>query len=104
MWVIYVNNTTQFEHFDKYTYALVEDSDIEEFQVRLGGVPHVFNLNALFLQKFVTLSDKVVYARKYIPWSNSQPSDIQPPMELILPETLLAWKSRVEERRPCNNA
>ena len=103
MWVIYVNNPTPFEHLDKYTYALVEDSDIEDFQLRLGGVPHIFNLYAEFLQKFVTSSDKVFYARKYTPWSSSQSLDIQPREEPCQPETLLVWKSRAEEQRPCSN-
>lgn len=105
MWVIYANNLTPFEHLDKYTYALVEDSDILMYQKWLAGpvgTLHTVHTQAEYLQKFVTISGKVFHARKFSPWSNSQSSDNLHQSESCQPETLLAWKSRAEEPRPCN--
>jgi hypothetical protein len=77
MWVIYRDPKNVFDLLDKYTYALVQDEDILEFQTHLAGTTgyaHPIQLENRYLQHFVTFHDKQLeyVARRYDIWSKTQ--------------------------------
>ena len=74
MWIIYYDPNNQFVTPDKYTWMLVEDQDILNYQKYLAGSQghaHPLQLQNRFLQHFVTFHDGrqlEYFARRYEPW------------------------------------
>jgi hypothetical protein len=77
MWVIYKDPKTVFVDLDKYTYMLVKDAYILDYQKQLAGEQgyiHEMQTENRFLQPFVTFHDQNIafYARRYDVWPMTQ--------------------------------
>jgi hypothetical protein len=75
MWVIYKDPKNVFVDLDKYTYMLVRDEDILEYQTHLAGRQgyiHEIQTQNKFLQQFVSFYDQniVFFARRYEVWGS----------------------------------
>lgn len=76
MWIVFRDPKSPFLHLDKYVFALVEDKDIYAYREDLvqwtQGRSYDFDPDVFFLQQFVTGRDDMeFYARKFVPWTNS---------------------------------